>query len=710
MKWEIVKQIFRKEFNYYFRSPIAYIVLTIFLGLTGYFFVADLFVMNQATIRNLVTLIPLFLVFFIPAITMRLIAEEKREGTIEILATLPVSEPEVIIGKFLAAWVLVIIGLALTVIYPITLEILGDVDWGSVIGSYVGLILVSFMFTSVGIWASSLTASQIVAMIVGLVIAFVFFLLGKVANFAPDWLSPFLAFVGIDQHMENLSRGVIDTRNIIYFITVGGLFLFLTYLTYKRFFERLMGSATLVLVVLIVFFGNLISYYVYHRWDISEGRVYSLSPASVKLVRELHDPILVRAYVTAKLPPPYNVIAEYVKDMLREYRAASRGRFKLEIINPNTPDKMREATRMGIQALPLQEVKAGEFALKNAFLGAVFIYGDKRETIPVFEDISNLEYQVTSLIRKLTMEEKPIIGIVKGHNEMELARRLKHEIEKLYELTEIDIETDSIPADVGALIVVGPESPWSDSACKKLEQFLEQGGRAALFLSTYKVNLQNFNTTRLETGLDSLLAKYGIKLEPGFVVDPVCENVRVTTRQGFFTVTRLVSYPFFVRATTLNSEHPITRNLGSVTFPFVSPVKGGKPLAWSSQYSWLVSTPFMVVPGQQYKPTGEQMARPLAAYTDSLVKLVVIGTATIPTEDYITPGGLTFCMNLVDWLVQDESLLAIRGKGIKARPLKKLSPTNQLIVRIANILVPIGILWGIGLYRRRSLYRTRHVA
>jgi ABC-2 type transport system permease protein len=217
----------KKELKSYFDSPIAYIIITIFLLISGWFFFSDLFLVNQATLRNLFGIIPFIFMFFIPAITMRLLSEEKKSGTIEILLTLPVKDHQIILGKFLAGMILISVAVILTLTYAFTLSGLGNLDFGSVVSGYLGLILLGATYLSIGIFTSSLTQNQIVAFIVSFLIIFILYLLDNVLIFVPGFLAPVLEYLSVNYHFSNISRGVIDSRDVIYYLSLIFFFLFL---------------------------------------------------------------------------------------------------------------------------------------------------------------------------------------------------------------------------------------------------------------------------------------------------------------------------------------------------------------------------------------------------------------------------------------------------------------------------------------------------
>jgi len=227
-------QIFRKEFRSYFVTPIAYIVIAIFLLVTGWFFFATFFLFGQATLRNFFSLLPIIFSFVIPAVTMRLVSEELNIGSYEILMTMPVTFTDVVMGKFLAAVAFVVAMLIPTLAYPITVSTMGQLDWGPVVGGYIGAVLLGAAFCAIGLFASSLTRNQIIAFILGMAICFILTLIDKMLFFLPRPLLGVLAYLGADYHFQNISKGIIDSRDIIYFFSVCFIGLYAAYLALRE--------------------------------------------------------------------------------------------------------------------------------------------------------------------------------------------------------------------------------------------------------------------------------------------------------------------------------------------------------------------------------------------------------------------------------------------------------------------------------------------
>ena len=212
--------ISRREIRTYFNSPVAYIVVSVFTIVFAFFFFNNLFVEKQADMRSFFSLAPLMFCFFAPAVTMRLLAEEKGSGTIELLITMPVRDWEVVVGKWLAAMALLCTTLGLTLVFAITVARLGPLDRGPALGGYVGLLLMGGAYIGIGVMASSFTRNQVVSLILAFGICFALFLFGKVLPFVPERLQPIVSFLSTDTHFENVSRGVIDSRDVVYYLSV----------------------------------------------------------------------------------------------------------------------------------------------------------------------------------------------------------------------------------------------------------------------------------------------------------------------------------------------------------------------------------------------------------------------------------------------------------------------------------------------------------
>jgi len=226
--------IFKKEFRAYFVSPIAYIVISIFLLVTGWLFFTTFFLVDQANLRDFFGLLPITFAFVVPAITMRLFSEELNVGSYEILLTMPVTFQDVVLGKFLAAVVFIATMLIPTLAYAISVAFLGQLDWGPVVGGYIGAVLLGAAFSAIGLFASSLTRNQIIAFIIAVAVCFALTLIDKVLFFLPQSLIGVLEYLGADFHFDNISKGIIDSRDVVYFLSLSFVGLYGTYMVLQE--------------------------------------------------------------------------------------------------------------------------------------------------------------------------------------------------------------------------------------------------------------------------------------------------------------------------------------------------------------------------------------------------------------------------------------------------------------------------------------------
>lgn len=223
-----------KEFKDYFISPIAYVVISLFLVVTGWFFFSTFFIFNTADMRSFFSMLPTLFSFVIPAVTMRLFSEEMEVGSYETLLTLPVSFLDIALGKFAAATLFAACMLLPTVSYAVFIAFIGEMDPGPVVGGYLGAVLLGGAYCAVGIFASSVTRNQIIAFIIGTALCFALTVLDKILFFVPAGFVGLVGFIGADSHFQSIAKGVIDSRDVLYFLSVMVIALFGTYLVMQE--------------------------------------------------------------------------------------------------------------------------------------------------------------------------------------------------------------------------------------------------------------------------------------------------------------------------------------------------------------------------------------------------------------------------------------------------------------------------------------------
>ncbi len=231
MKWIVIMQ---KELNSYFGSLTAYIISTVFLLITGWFFTSNIFLLNIADLRTVIQLMPFLFLFLIPALTMGSFTEEKKDGTIELLFTMPITDIDLILGKFFSAFVFILFLLLFTLSYPATLAYLGNPDNGQIIAQYIAVICLAAVYISIGICVSSFSNNQVVSFIITFLILFFFFIIDKFAPMMPMKAGKFIDQIALMPKFNDLLKGVIDTTDIVYFLTLILIFLGITQYSLER--------------------------------------------------------------------------------------------------------------------------------------------------------------------------------------------------------------------------------------------------------------------------------------------------------------------------------------------------------------------------------------------------------------------------------------------------------------------------------------------
>jgi len=423
--------ITRKELGAYFGSPMALIFLGTFLAVTlfAFFWVEAFFSRNIADVRPLFKWMPLLTIFLVAALTMRQWSEEQRSGTLEVLLTVPVRRAELVLGKFLAVMALVALALALTLFLPITVEILGDLDWGPVVGGYLAALLMASAYAALGLFVSSRTDNQIVSLIVTALVGGAFYLIGSsgATDLFGNTVGNILRAIGTGSRFESIERGVIDLRDLIYYLSLTALFLALNVVSLdaKRWSRGPQTAAyrrnAVITVALIA--ANLVALNAWLfplsglRADLTADQTYSLSPTTRDLVGNLAEPLLIRGYFSESTHPLLAPLVPTIRDMLREYELAAGGKIQVEIVDPRDNEEVEaEAAQVyGINPTPFRVAGRYESSIINSYFDVLISYGDQYETLgygdlievntdgsgePVVR-LRNLEYDLTRSIKKV---------------------------------------------------------------------------------------------------------------------------------------------------------------------------------------------------------------------------------------------------------------------------------------------------------------------
>jgi gliding-associated putative ABC transporter substrate-binding component GldG len=531
--------------------------------------------------------------------------------------------------------------------------------------------------------------------------------------------------------------------------------------------KRLSASNATMYVLLVV--GavvaiNLIATRVFGRLDLTENKVYTLSPASKDVVRNLPDYVTVKAYISKDLPPELTAVSRYVRDLLDEYRTYSKGKLRFEAIDPGADKKIaEEAGQCRIQPLQIQVLRSQKFEVGSYFMGLCFQYQGKSESISEVTQQEGLEYQISSLVKRMTQRKRKI-AFTTGHGEADLNQgftMLKRDVEREFDTASVNPSSASIGDDVDAILVGGPKQPFDDKGRREIDAFLMKG-KGAIFLADGMVlqaprggmpemPAQPKIGQANDTGLNDLLEKYGFKVGQDFVLDK--QNVPGPVEIGGRRMLR--NRPEFVGVKVEDDVRDLTVMAGVniLVFPFpssvelVGPLAGGKAaagklwtLAKSSPDAWKQSGFYFYAPagepeegkekgryglGYAYQGPLHSAFAPAAAPgmsgaekpgTDSKgpVRLMVVGDSDFANDEFLQfarylpfyQGGGQMLFNAIGWALEDETLTSVRTKNVAVRPITVDSDAKIALVKVINIAcVPLAFI-GFGIVRWR-LRRSR---
>lgn len=426
-----ISSVARKELRGYFQSPVALIFLGAFLVVVLFmFFWSDkFFTRGVADVRPLFEHLPLLLIFLVAALSMRVWSEEQKVGTIEILLTLPVPRWQLVAGKFLAGMALVALALALTLGLPITVSMMGHLDWGPVIGGYLAALLLAGAYLSIGLCVSALTDNQIVSLFLTVAVCGLLYLPGSdaVAGLAGAHSGDLLRKIGTGSRFESIARGVIDLRDLAYYASLMALFLTGNTMLLKakawskgsrtarrRFNQGLtVGLVAVNAVALNLWLSPVAS----ARIDVTQDHIYSLSPVTKNLLGSLDQPLLIRGYFSEKTHPLLAPLIPEIKDLLAEYKVVGGDKVRLEFVDPASSDEVEKEAQeqYGIKSFPFRFADRREQSVVNAYFHILIKYGDQFQVL-TFQDLievhqvgvgnievklRNFEYDVTRTIKKV---------------------------------------------------------------------------------------------------------------------------------------------------------------------------------------------------------------------------------------------------------------------------------------------------------------------
>ena len=725
----------RREIGTFFDHPTAYILVVAFLGLGLFLTFRTLYAAGIATMRPFFDMLPWLFAVFIPAMTMRSLAEERRSGTLEWLLAHPLGEAEVIAGKFIGNWIFALIALAGSVPTAVGLLMVSEADAGIMVAEYIGAGLLAAQGVAVGLWASSLTRNQITAFMVAASVSFFLVLIGTpvVLIGLPPTLGAAVSRLSVVGHFTNVARGVVDLRDIIYFLSTTALFLVLATGLLSRVrlapgrgaYRRLrIGTAALAAVVVVI---NLLGGNIRGRLDLTRGGLYTLSEGTREILGDLDDIVTLKLVVSDELPTELVPALRDVRDLVSDLRRAARGQLIVENLNPDDDeDVAAEARALGITQNEFNILRDDEFEIRRGWFGLALLYADEREVIPYIARTDDLEFRILSSISSMTTEVKPRVTFLTGFGAEGATTypSLRQGLVDRYEIGRADLSGDTIPEldpdTLDIIVLAGPDQTMSDESIQRVRSYVEGGGAALLLLDNNQVSPQSPITSPVRTGLEGFLEENGIRMDAGMAMDYSSNSTISMGRQGIFNLVR--PYPLWPVALK-GDDHPTTRDLSNLSLGWATAITVTdsatvRRLWVTSEAGYVQPAGGMIMPEALPEPDPDDLrivtlavsleagaaedgrvedGRAEDGETAKTGRMIVVGDVDFLQEQFIrsNPQNLIFVANAIDWLAQDEALIGIRSKTRTPPAMSFTSDFQKTTLKWGN-LVGVPLLFVLG--------------
>ncbi|HQP10131.1 MAG TPA: Gldg family protein [Candidatus Omnitrophota bacterium] len=630
--------IFTRELFSYFNSPIAYIFIVVFVVLTNAMFMTQFFLVGNADMRYFFGLLPIILCVFIPAITMRLWAEERRGNTFELLLTFPMEAYKLVLGKFFAGLIFYFLTLAGTLLVPVMLFMVGKPDIGPILGGYLGSLFIGAFFLSVGIFISGLCKDQIVSFIVAMIACFFFYLTGLdfMAGLIDGWLPGVGSFLrvnfGMTLHFESFQKGVIDNRDILYFVVMTAVFLVLNVFSIedrlrpkaKLFFSTAVGICIAISVILNSLFMDI----PLGRYDLTENKLYTVTESSKNILRELKAPVLIKVYISRaeSMPTALKTLEQDITDRLDELQVFSGGNLSYKIFHMETIRQQAEEGKSedsledklqqkGIAPFEVRSIEQDELGIKLIYSAIAIAYKEKEEAIIpriIPENISNLEYELVSRIYRMTLEKTPKVALVAPYTDKQADARMQQMLRQFgqtlpdqyredkfryldgimryenYEVSRIRLtKEEPIPEGTDTLVLVAPEE-LNDRQRYEINRFLAAGGNVIIAAQGFMYNYQtagmqgvSIMPQQINHGLNGLIGNYGVRLSEKMLMDEQHDTISISGNMGFgpFEVSMPVKVPtqILINEDNINADVSITGRLSKFLYLWGSALEIEEP-------------------------------------------------------------------------------------------------------------------------------------
>lgn len=468
------------------------------------------------------------------------------------------------------------------------------------------------------------------------------------------------------------------------------------------------------LVIGIVIVLNILSNRFFARLDFTADQRYTLSNATKDILSNLSEPVTITAYFSEDLPPDIAKTRRDFKELLVEYDNRSKGMVVYEFFNPNENEEAeRKAMQSGIQPVMINVREKDQVKQQKAYLGAVIQLGEKREAIPFMQPGAAMEYALSSGIKKLSVNEKPVIGFVQGHGEPAIAElpQAVNSLSVLYQTESLTLGDSLIPQNYKTVAIIDPVDSFPEEHLRQLDEFLSRGGNLFIAYSRVKGDLSTAQGQLSQTGLENWLGKKGIILEGNFIVDANCGSITVRQQQGMFTFQNNIAFPYFPLINTFEN-HPAVKGIESVMLQFASPISFTgdtavrfTPIAKTSAKTGTQPGPAYFNIQKQWNQADFPMSNlavaavvsgKLSGNSDSKMIIISNGNFAVNGEGQMAmqlpPDNVNLLVNGIDWLSDETGLIDLRTKGVSARPLDQIEDSTKTLLKYTNFLLPVVLI------------------
>ena len=463
---------------------------------------------------------------------------------------------------------------------------------------------------------------------------------------------------------------------------------------------------------------NLLSRNIFHRIDLTENEIFSLSSSSINVVKNVDDLLTMKVYFSNNLPNELGNTRRYLQDILEEYSAVSDGNIRFVFHDPESNENLEEQARKdGIQPVQMQVVENDKLEIKRVYMGMVLLYEDKKETLPVIQSTTGLEYELTTKIKNLVATEKLSIGIISLGNSEVVNDNLKLQLGRHYSIKDIDM-SQPIPENISALLVNGTVDSVDENVLAQFDSFLGTGKGIFVAQNGVLTDIQTQQASIIESNIFNFLHKYRLIVEKNLAMDKRAGRVSVQQQMGMFRMNVPMEYPFLPIIQNFNEKESVVSGLEALQVVFPSEitidttisdlVDSVNVLFTTSKRSGIMEAPFQIHPDPKVNPQIQMLNQNkiIVAATSKLAsggELMLVSDSRFLTDEGGGGSGENgiFILNAIYYLAGDQGLIALRSREITNRPLEELDDNTRIRWKWINILLPSLLVIGVGLFNMK---------